>query len=703
MAAKLYVRQDVGSGKPIVLLHGMFADGSQWDTITGLLSQTFRVIVVDLLGHGQSPRPKNAQYTDKEHVVALQKTLGSLKATKDVTMVGYSMGGSVALAYSSTYPQSVVQLYLISTPFYLEPSEMIPHRYAGSILITKFSTWLYRQVERTMQSGRPGQKLVEFSNASTMFHRMIGAHDNILDAEIVRLNLQHLVREFDFVGHLQKLQGPLTFYTGKKDVFVVQTQLDALRQYQPYMDIQQLDIIKIDHMLVQNLPKKIAALLQKNARDTLHVGTDTGSGKVLVMLHGIESSSDYWRALIKPLAEHRRIVTVDLLGFGKSPKPLNLPYTLDNQVEWLKRTLDQLGIREFEFCAHSLGSIVALAFAAKHPERVQRLTLLAPVFVPSKQTSKNLIIKRLHFTDKISDGSYLYTHTSQALGYKRLSRYLPFLRSVQNTIRNQHATSLAHAARNIPTTILYGKYDKLIDEAYLQHISRQFTHATVTKLPRVGHNFTLFTPSVVLEALDGEKPHRQRPGKTLPIPPSFIKQLVLLALPILLAKSALHLGAGLLLFTDSAAWVITLGLAAYVILLGYSYIRGAFSLRNESLSYLGYVFLGLFGVGVGYLLLQRPELALRVSTLAICGLVLAAGLARLLVAVVWRPPNAMRRSLLISGSLMTLAGALALGGGILSIQLIVYTVAIILLIRGVQFGCYALVAVSFAYIRGFMK
>lgn len=702
MSEKLFVRSDVGAGSPIVLLHGMFADGSQWDTIVELLSKNYRVIVVDLLGHGRSPRPEKAKYTDKEHVASLHNTLVSLGATKSITVVGYSMGGAVALAYSSMHPSRVAQLYLISTPFYLEPDQMIPNKYAGSIIFTKLTEWLFSKVEQATTTER-SDKIIEFGNSSDIFHKMIGANDNELDSYIIRMNLKNLVRKFNFVWHLKRVQAPVTFYAGKKDIFVVQSQLDALRQFKPYMDIQRLDIIKIDHMLVQNLPRKIAQLLQKNSQNTLNIGADVGSGNILVMLHGIESSHVYWEPLIKPLSENYRVVAVDLLGFGESPKPLNISYSLDDQVEWLKQTLDNHGIKKFEFCAHSLGAIVAVAFAAKYPKQVKKMTLLAPVFVPSRQRSNNQIIRRLNFTDKISDGSYLYSHTAKALGYARMSKYLPSLRTLKNSIRSQNALSMAKKAQEIPTNILFGSRDGLIDKVFLAGVAKQFRQSKVEELKGEGHNFALFNPRVVLRAVDDNKKYIQEPKSAKLIPPSFAKQLVNLAFPVLLLKSALYIFAGVLSFSRFAPWVITLGLGVFVMVVGYSYIRGAFSLRNENLSYVGYVLLGIVGIIAGLLLPRHSDFALRVSALIICALVLLAGLARLLVAYMWIRPGKIKYGLIVGGAIMTIIGSLALAGGVVSTKLIVYSIAVALMARGLQFGCYAVTALFFAYVRGFNR
>ena len=704
MKLKLFVRKDIGKGDPLVLLHGMFGDGSQWEQISAILSKDFRVIVVDLLGHGRSPRPTKAKYTDKEHAKALRNTLESLHATENLTVVGYSMGGAVALSYTSFFPRGVRQLYLISTPFYLKPDEMIPNKYAGSIIFTKVSTGFYGLIDRWMHRGGTADKVVRFSNDSAKFHAMIGANDNVLDTDIIRMNIKNLVSTFDFVGHLKKLETPLTFYAGKKDIFVVQPQLNALRQYQPYMDIQRLDVIKIDHMLVQNLPKEIAKLIKKNAAKTLHVAVDKGKGEPLVLLHGIESSSHYWDPFIKPLSEKNRVIAIDLLGFGDSPKPLNIPYSLDNQVERLEQTIAQLGIEKFEVVAHSLGSLVAIAYAAKHPKQITSMTLLAPVFVPhSRHSDTSPIVKRLDTLERLAGNSYLYAHIANAIGYARLSKYLPSLRSVKNSVHEQRIEPLLKKARHIPTSIFYGSKDKFIDTAFMQEITKKFHHITVNELPRQRHNFALFEPQETLRSIRPGVTFRTKAGKATVVPPAIGKQIVKLAIPVLMAKSLLYIAAGILLFTTFAPAVITIGLGIYFFSLGHAYIRGAFSLKNEKLSYFWYVMLGLGIIAFGLFVLLNPQYALKISAFVLFGIVLLAGLSRLVVGLVWATQKSVKTTLLITGTFLALAGALALAGGDVSIKLIVYGLGIALVLRGVRFGVYALIAIFFAYIRGFGK
>ena len=88
-------------------------------------------------------------------------------------------------------------------------------------------------------------------------------------------------------------------------------------------------------------------------------------------------------------------------------------------------------------------------------------------------------------------------------------------------------------------------------------------------------------------------------GKATVVPPAIGKQIVKLAIPVLIAKSLVYIAAGILLFTTFAPAVITIGLGIYFFSLGHAYIRGAFSLKNEKLSYFWYVMLGLGIIAFG--------------------------------------------------------------------------------------------------------
>lgn len=108
----------------------------------------------------------------------------------------------------------------------------------------------------------------------------------------------------------------------------------------------------------------------------------------VVFIHGFISSSTFWTETVFPafseLTKSRyRLFAIDLLGFGRSPKPTDSLYTLREHLEMIEKSvLKRFEIGRFHLVAHSLGSILALALAVKHPEAVRSLTLVAPPYFP---------------------------------------------------------------------------------------------------------------------------------------------------------------------------------------------------------------------------------------------------------------------------------------------------------------------------------
>ncbi|GAB4834941.1 hypothetical protein Ancab_033207 [Ancistrocladus abbreviatus] len=109
----------------------------------------------------------------------------------------------------------------------------------------------------------------------------------------------------------------------------------------------------------------------------------------VVFLHGFLSSSSYWtETVFQNLSEaakrNYRLFAVDLLGFGKSPKPRECLYTLKDHLEMIEKSIiSPYRLKSFHLVAHSMGCVIALAIAAKYPESVKSLTLVAPPYLPS--------------------------------------------------------------------------------------------------------------------------------------------------------------------------------------------------------------------------------------------------------------------------------------------------------------------------------
>lgn len=110
----LYTFASGAKGPGIVCLPGLGATTRYWQGRLDALEQSHRVLLVDPLGFGQSPKPWS-RYTVDCHLTALRDALGR---QPPFTLVGHSMGTLLAIAYAARYPEQVERLILFSTPYF---------------------------------------------------------------------------------------------------------------------------------------------------------------------------------------------------------------------------------------------------------------------------------------------------------------------------------------------------------------------------------------------------------------------------------------------------------------------------------------------------------------------------------------------------------------------------------------------------------
>src|SRR5207249_4912908 len=101
-----------------------------------------------------------------------------------------------------------------------------------------------------------------------------------------------------------------------------------------------------------------------------------GSGPVVVLIHGMASSSATWDPVIPLLAEHTTVVAPDLPGHGGSTNPGG-DYSLGAYASWIRDLMIALEIPRATLVGHSLGGGVAMQTAYQFPERYERLVLVS--------------------------------------------------------------------------------------------------------------------------------------------------------------------------------------------------------------------------------------------------------------------------------------------------------------------------------------
>ncbi len=109
-----------GQGKPLLLIHGWGMHGGMWDEIAERLAQDFRVLAVDLPGHGYSRDTGNGKRETQGGSLDTIVDELSVNFDEPLTVCGWSLGGQVALRWAAREPQKIKRLALVaSTPCFM--------------------------------------------------------------------------------------------------------------------------------------------------------------------------------------------------------------------------------------------------------------------------------------------------------------------------------------------------------------------------------------------------------------------------------------------------------------------------------------------------------------------------------------------------------------------------------------------------------
>ena len=101
---------------------------------------------------------------------------------------------------------------------------------------------------------------------------------------------------------------------------------------------------------------------------------EQGAGQPLILLHGNGEDSSYFKHQIRAFSEKYRVIAIDTRGHGQSPRG-EKPFTIKQFAEDLKDFMDEKGIKKATLLGFSDGGNIALEFALKHPERIEKLIL----------------------------------------------------------------------------------------------------------------------------------------------------------------------------------------------------------------------------------------------------------------------------------------------------------------------------------------
>jgi pimeloyl-ACP methyl ester carboxylesterase len=138
-----------------------------------------------------------------------------------------------------------------------------------------------------------------------------------------------------------------------------------------------------------NLQRKAAGLTTKTVTVDHHniVYLEGGQGDPLLLIHGFGADCDAWPRMAAHLNSRFHLVIPDLPGFGGSSRIPTARYGLDEQLARLAAFCKAVGLKKFHIAGNSMGGYLAAHYAARYPEQISSLWLLAPAGVAGADKS----------------------------------------------------------------------------------------------------------------------------------------------------------------------------------------------------------------------------------------------------------------------------------------------------------------------------
>ena len=233
----------------------------------------------------------------------------------------------------------------------------------------------------------------------------------------------------------------------------------------------------------------------------------------VVLIHGALNDHSVWALQSRYLAHHgHAVLAVDLPGHGRSAGPAC--ERVEDAAQWIVSLLKAAGVSRAALVGHSMGSLIALEFAACHPQRVTRLALLGasapmPVAPPLLDAAKSNEHAALDMINVWSHGNRAQIGGNTAPGIwmlgmnmRLMERQAPDVLYADFNACNSYAPAAAAIGKvKCPVLMVAGSRDQMTPLRATQALQELLPHAQTIVLEGAGHALMAEQPDAVLDAL----------------------------------------------------------------------------------------------------------------------------------------------------------------------------------------------------------
>ena len=245
----------LGTGSPLVILHGLYGMSDNWLSIGKQLSEYFQVYLVDQRNHGNSPHAASQTYNDMAEDLLEFLNDNSIERA---TLLGHSMGGKTVMHFALKYPERVTRLIVAdiapksySSAHSEAPQAQLHLNIINGMLSVDFSKVKTRNdIANQLKDYVPDKRVIQFllknlkKDANNRFSWK-------LNVEALRDNLPHILKGIETGS--SKADFPVLFLKGENSKYITENDYEQIRSIFPFAEI--VTIFDAGHWLHAEQPE----------------------------------------------------------------------------------------------------------------------------------------------------------------------------------------------------------------------------------------------------------------------------------------------------------------------------------------------------------------------------------------------------------------------------------------------------------------
>jgi pimeloyl-ACP methyl ester carboxylesterase len=242
--------------------------------------------------------------------------------------------------------------------------------------------------------------------------------------------------------------------------------------------------------------------------------SDTGKGRVVVLLHGFLGSHEIWQQTIANLSRSYRVIAVDLPGHGGTDN-FGYVHSMELIAKCVKAVLDQCRVKRYVLIGHSMGGYAALAFADLFADNIVGICLYhSSSYADSEEKKRDRtrsikVVKANHkiYTDEVIKNLFA------SKNLKHLKKELAFATKIAGKTNKQGIIASLEGMKDrsdrriileiveYPIMMVIGEYDNVLPAAQLQEQADKLRNKQILYLENDGHMGFLESPRLSNKAL----------------------------------------------------------------------------------------------------------------------------------------------------------------------------------------------------------